>query len=998
MAACPEEDAISAFARGDCSPGERQEIEQHIDVCTSCARVVADLVRLFGDSQPVLDTDTQEHTLPSASAEDVPDQVLPGKAIGRYRVLELVGVGGMGRVYAAYDPELDRRVAVKVLRVDGRTSSQGSGQRGRLQREAQAMARLAHPNVIAVHDVGLFEERVFVAMEFVAGGTLSAWQQDSDRTWSEVAQVYGAAGRGLAAAHAAGLVHRDFKPDNVLIGLDGRVRVTDFGLARIEEENSTLPGVAELQTGGESIDRTLTKTGALVGTPAYMAPEQFVRLKADAKSDQYSFCVALYEALWGKRPFSAGTLAELSTRVVNEDAPSPSRPAKVPLRVRRAVMRGLARDPEERWPSMDALLAQLRPSAGRMRPVLWASAAVIVGGGVLALGREAPAKVDSIVCSDSELAEVWNPRTQEGLRQGFEGTKAPFATRSFEAVDASVSTYVEEWSQLAATACGPNRESDEALLTRVCLSSGRDALEAVLEVLTIADRKLVAGASGIEEVLPRLEPCRDPTTASSRRATPPNLAIANDVSTGRTTLAKARASLLVGRPEAALEACEEVERVANAVGYVPLLAEALTVEGRALIDSGRYEDAARTLTRSMQRAIESHHSSQAIEALLELLYVRGHHQGQLEAADHVAAQVEAEINAADAGPRERATLSQNLAATYFTAGKYDVSLTEAARAVELRRTVGRTNRLADALSNLAAIEFIVAKYDDAEGHFAEASELYLELFGPSHPQVAALYENRGQLWMATGQFDRAREDLERALEIRREAMGPDHADLAHPLMAFSTLLSTLGEHDEAIAGARQSLHIKTQSIGPDHPRFFSGQAELTQILYQADRLDEAQSLIDDTLVRARKAIGPDHPIVAEILHQQGQVLMRRERYAEAAEVLVAAEAAFSAQASADAHAITHLHALLCDAYFESGQYAEVSKVLERALPAAKDSSAGALYIPPMKLLGAVSKWELGEDRAAARQDVEAAIPTLEETGQDAMVSFAKTWLDEHPVD
>jgi hypothetical protein len=268
-----------------------------------------------------------------------------GATVGRYVILDPVGAGGMGVVYAAYDPELDRRVALKLL-----SPGRSGGEPGRLRllREAQALARLAHPNVVTVHDAGTFGERVFVALELVEGETLRRWLRAEPRPWREVLARFLPAGRGLAAAHAAGLVHRDFKPENVLLGQDGRVRVADFGLAKALEEPEEAWGAAP-------------------GTPAYMAPEQRRGMAADARSDQFSFCVALHEALYGERPSARETPAG----------------TQVPGWLRDVVLRGLKANPEERYPAMDDLLRDLeRDPAAVRRRWLAAAAIVILAGGL----------------------------------------------------------------------------------------------------------------------------------------------------------------------------------------------------------------------------------------------------------------------------------------------------------------------------------------------------------------------------------------------------------------------------------------------------------------------------------------------------------------------------------------------------------------------------------------------------------------------------------------
>src|SRR4051794_36712528 len=341
-------------------------------------------------------TSTMASGLPSRDRSDAP-LLARGAPIGRYLVLGLVGRGAMGDVYAAYDPELDRKVAVKLLHVAAAVGAELVEQKARLLREAQAIARLSHPNVVVVHDVGSFEDQVFVAMEFVDGHTVAYWQNAARRSWREVLEVFIAAGRGLSAAHAAQLVHRDFKGENVMITSSGQVRVMDFGLARnAAERSATAPIVIsseititdlgttralpkqqavavgqELLASGQpavptdskiraaALDANLTQTGLLVGTPAYMAPEQFRGQIADGRSDQFSFCVALYEALYGERPFVGKTLAELADNVLRGRLRAAPTTKRVPGWLKRALLRGLANDPDERWPSMDALLATL---------------------------------------------------------------------------------------------------------------------------------------------------------------------------------------------------------------------------------------------------------------------------------------------------------------------------------------------------------------------------------------------------------------------------------------------------------------------------------------------------------------------------------------------------------------------------------------------------------------------------------------------------------------
>jgi len=297
---------------------------------------------------------TQATVTPGARAET--DVVLErGAAVGRYVVIDRLGSGAMGVVVLAFDPTLDRKVALKLVRLDHTGTTAGLQ---RLLREAQAMARLSHPNVVTVFEVGTFEERVFLAMEYVPGSTLGDWLAVKKRTRREIVTAFLAAGQGVAAAHRAGIVHRDFKPANVLVAQDGRVRVADFGLATATLGRAPTPPPIE-GVGLDSQEMAMTKTGAVLGTPAYMAPEQHRGEPADARADQFAFCAALYEALYGELPFAGKTYVTYAENVLAGNLRDAPRGSDVPARLRRALVRGLALDPADRFRDFEPLLAEL---------------------------------------------------------------------------------------------------------------------------------------------------------------------------------------------------------------------------------------------------------------------------------------------------------------------------------------------------------------------------------------------------------------------------------------------------------------------------------------------------------------------------------------------------------------------------------------------------------------------------------------------------------------
>jgi serine/threonine protein kinase/formylglycine-generating enzyme required for sulfatase activity len=376
-----------------------------------------------------------------------------GARIGRYVVLESVGTGAMGVVYGAYDPELDRKIALKLIKPGQGAKAMA---RERLLREAKAMARLQHPNVVAVHDVGVYEDQVFLAMEFLAAGTIKDWLKAKPRTWREILDVFIAAGRGLAAAHEAGIVHRDFKPENVLLDNNGRPRVVDFGIARQAEGRDDDRGGETLRPDeaakvAEALEQTarlkqssgnvaplltLTKTGTWVGTPAYMAPEQFLGERGDEKSDQFSFCVALYEALYGERPFAGDDMLSLSVSVTTEHLRPMPKDRGVPAWIRRVIMRGLKAAGAARWPSMSALIAALENDpAVKLRRGLTVGGAVAVVAVVLLVAWQMASRRRLEV--ERQIAKHIEESNQATLAaRGKAGEARALRTRALAAFDA----------------------------------------------------------------------------------------------------------------------------------------------------------------------------------------------------------------------------------------------------------------------------------------------------------------------------------------------------------------------------------------------------------------------------------------------------------------------------------------------------------------------------------------------------------------------------------
>lgn len=410
----------------------------------------------------------------------------PGMRFGRYRVLERRGAGGMGVVFAAHDEHLDRRVALKVLR-DGVEWESSADRAARLIREARAMARLDHPNIVAVHDVGVQSGHVFVTMDLVEGSSLTVWTAAHRGDWRAIVRVFIQAGRGLAAAHAGGLVHRDFKPDNVLVGRDGRVRVTDFGLAR--SVGSRVTRECDGESSFEMYDDRLTDPGFAMGTVPYMAPEQGGEGETDPRSDQFSFCVALYEALWGQRPFRGRSRERQLVQVRRGRVRSVPSDPWVPLAVRRVVFRGLAADPDARWPSMRALVEALKHAANRGRrwstdsKKAWVAGFAVAGLGLgCALvswsGTAKMGDCDSFGPADP-MSRMWSMERRSEIRDALR-RESPRSANAWMKIDRRLDDYAHRWSTGWSEACtgGTKRTTLD-----VCSTAGLVEFEAAVRGL-----------------------------------------------------------------------------------------------------------------------------------------------------------------------------------------------------------------------------------------------------------------------------------------------------------------------------------------------------------------------------------------------------------------------------------------------------------------------------------------------------------------------------------
>jgi tetratricopeptide (TPR) repeat protein len=721
--------------------------QRHILSCEACQELAGDVA---GGASP-----------------EAPRQLARGASLGRYEVVEVLGAGAMGVVYAAFDPELGRKVALKLVRADAE-GERAERLRERLLREAQAMARLAHPNVIAVHDVGSIGLQVFVAMELVDGGTLSAWLAGQPRTVKEILEVFLQAGRGLAAAHRAGIIHRDFKPDNVLIGTDGRVRVTDFGLARGADR--------EGEAGGEPYDgslltATLTRTGAALGTPAYMPPEQIKGERTDARGDIYGFSVALYEALHGERPFRASSIDELK-RAIETGAVTRSRAERrVPAWLRRIVLRGLAARPEARWPTVDAMVAAIeaRSRSKRFAQLAIVAAALAITAVAFAARRPAP------VCTGAEEAwgRAWSAEEKKLVHTAFSRSGRPDADAAFASLDRALDEARGAWIAMHTQACVATRvrgDQSEALLDRrvVCLDDRRREAAALVKLFAEGDRDVVDRAAGAVKSLRPLSECENPRALTGSAPRPLDLDPAKraQLEALDADLAEARALHIVGKYDRGLDLSAKGAASSEKLGDTRLHGAFLIERGIEEEEHFRYKDAEATYQEAARLAVGEHDDAAQADAWIRLLGLVGYRFERAEEA-HV----------------------------------------WASYALVALRNLGRDDfREARYYSRLALVECLVeARLDEALDHYQRARRLDLArgVTVKEAPYLAG--GDTGAVLQDMGLYDRSLAAHESALHAIEQAFGRDHVEYNYAAENYAAALVLVGRAREAIPILRDVL-------------------------------------------------------------------------------------------------------------------------------------------------------------------------------------------------
>jgi hypothetical protein len=780
--------------------------------------------------------------------------------VSRYVLLSRLGAGGMGLVYLAHDPALERKVAVKLLRPGGEEREQVAEAHARLHREAQALAKLSHPNVVAVHDVGTYDasplygegprpgeppQGVFVVMDYIEGVTLEDWLA-TPRPWRELLRVFIAAGRGLIAAHAVGVIHRDFKPSNVLLRSDGTVQVFDFGLARAASETGVPDDLARPRTLQEtwmtSLSQPLTQYGAYVGTPAYTAPEQRGGEQVDERSDQFSFCVALYEGLFGNRPYSGENIYALELAKVNGRIDPPRRRVRLPRRLLRAVLRGLEADPEGRWPTMPALLAELERHLPRHRGLILAACGLVglLGG---ALGFELATRGPVCTGATAAFAGAWGEAPRVALERSFAATGLAYAEDTAARVGARLGEYQQRWLAAHTDACEATHvrrsQSPELMDRRLrCLDQRRDQLEALLAVYAAADAEVVQHAVAAAAALPAPESCGDPRARGRDEdlsADPERLATLGEQ---RRRLAAADAQSSAGHYATARTIAEAALAAAEALGDRALRAEAGHSLGHAQGRLTAFTDAESTLAAAYFDALAIERDDLAIELGIRLAIMVGDQLARPAEGRLWARHVDALLDRSGRAPAHEIHYLDAIGSIAARSGEYPVA--EAILRDALARAESLEPRddlaIAHALGTLASVLGVNGKTVEAVALERRVLAVREAALGPLHPDLGVTLTNLGVGHMLLGEYAEAEQAQRRALELWRVSMPAGHERVAFPLSALGDLALERGRLDEARANFQEALTIWERSVGADHPSaLFMHERLATTLLIQGER-------------------------------------------------------------------------------------------------------------------------------------------------------------------
>ncbi|WP_394831431.1 tetratricopeptide repeat protein [Pendulispora rubella] len=918
-AECIDANTVTMWFDGELAPEERVSVQDHIDACDACRSLFGELGRVAADTADMAGVLVRPPRAP----------ITVGQRIDRYAVLEWLGEGGMGVVYGAYDPKLERRVAIKLLRAETERDEDAT----RLLREAQSLARVSHPNVIAVYDAGEHEGHIFIAMEHVRGGTMAEWLRRDKPPWRTILARYIDAARGLAAVHAAGIVHRDFKPNNVLFGDDGRVRVTDFGLARMATPEGELAPTMER---------------SWLGTPAYVSPEQRDRHAVDARSDQYSFCVALHEALYGELPAMGK---------------GESSGSKVPARIRHVLARGLSTDPETRFESMDALIAELsrdrRAQWLRIGSVLAAVAGVTFGA--VAYSRAHHAAPAPCAGAERKLAGVWDDARKQTIRAAFLAGGRSYAGDAWNETERALDAYTARWVASHTETCEATRvhgDQSEALmdLRIACLDARAHEVKALTDLFTSGNAKSIERAVPAVAALSSVAGCSETDALRVRVPGPSDPAKRGELEGLSTQVDQAVALARADDVPAAEKAARPLVDLVRAAGDRSLESKVHYILGRAHSGKGEWAQAEAAYFEALFAAEAALDEPEKARALVGLVWVISH-QYQRPAAD---AERPGKLAAAilERMPKEldlRASLENNLANVQEREGRFKEALAGYERALALREADTPDGyRVGLALMNAAIPLAELDQGEKALEYQRRGIEIYERRLGPHHPLLGIALSNVAISERTIRRYDDGVAHARRARDIALDLYGPEHRQVSRSGAILADLLGDLGRYPEALMEAQNALAV--------FERLYPNERETVQAM--------------NTL--------------SSIYHSMG-------RYAEAVDVALRAQA-LCERLGNPVHHTSDMLSILGGSYLGLKQPRKAVELLERSLKIRLESRPQDDQLAQTRMLLARALWDANTDRPRAIElavkvrDVYASLAHYEKERDEAIA-----WLASHPA-
>ncbi|PRQ04629.1 Serine/threonine-protein kinase PknB [Enhygromyxa salina] len=834
---------------------------------------------------------TNAATLPRAGQSSL-DTLKPGTTIDHFVVISTIGEGGMGVVFLARDTQLNRNVAIKMLHGDLDHAS-----RSKILEEAQTLAQFNHPNIVSVYEVGTWKGRVWIAMEFIEGQTMSQWLQETERSWREVVDVFKQAIDGLIAAHVRGILHRDFKPSNVMIGRD-RVRVLDFGLARARDADELASDTGNRQPGG---NRGSTRP---VGTPGYMAPELSLGFSGDERSDQYSVCVALWRALYGIMPLSADTYVDVGTATTTMAiAPPPSR-VSVPRWLGKVVLRGLAKVPDHRHASLRELSAALDNDPRPRRWLLGAGVLFAFVAGALTIEKRA-AHAEAAAACEAEAAaidESWNEAIERSLSESILSSEVIYASETVETMVTNAREFSTHWRRATEATCRAESidetwDADLATRARDCLAEQRLTFDSFVKIYTKlgAEPGTVRGAGQTFQRLPDVSLCQDEAKLLARPMTTEDEW--DEILAIRTELGRAAALRAAGHYAEALEITEQVEPEANALGWLPLQAETLYLLGSLHAQMGNYEFAEKHLEAAYFAALSSNADDVAVISTHALAHAIG-----------------------VSGARTKETLHWHNAGVALL----DRAQTPAddIRRLQLHSVLGVIHgRNQD---NQKAIEI-----------FTEVLEATERRVGPTHPEVAESLLHLGRAYAQSGDLTRAIELKTRGLKIFEDAFGSAHPDVARYVTSLAGDYESAGDYPRALAMHEQALTVFEANLGPVHPAVASTLSSIGATLRKMGKYARAIEVTERALEIGTEVYGPDHPAVANTRYSLGIIHARAHEYDRAISLINQAIETWEAHLEADNPTVAAGHSALCIIHEDVGADELALKHCARALEIAE---------------------------------------------------------------